>query len=36
MGFLAPDPGKGPAVVEVEIRGEWVEAARVDPPFLST
>lgn len=36
MGFLAPDPGKGSDPVEVEIRGEWIEAARVDPPFLRT
>lgn len=36
MGFLTPDPGEGDAPVEVEIRGEWVEASRVDPPFLAT
>lgn len=33
MGFLSPDPGDG-STVEVEIRGEWVTANRVDPPFL--
>lgn len=36
MGFLSPDPGEGDGPVEVEIRGEWVEASRVDPPFLVT
>jgi len=34
MGFLSPDPGESPDVVAVSIRGEWIEAARVEPPFV--
>lgn len=34
MGFLEPDPGSKPHPVEVAIRGEWIPAERVDPPFL--
>ena len=34
MGYLTPDPGSDPAPVEVSIRGDWVAAARVDPPFV--
>jgi glycine cleavage system aminomethyltransferase T len=34
MGYLAPDPGENVEKVEVAIRGEWIEARRVDPPFI--
>ncbi|MBI5158042.1 MAG: glycine cleavage system aminomethyltransferase GcvT [Acidimicrobiia bacterium] len=33
MGYLAPVP-PADASVEVEVRGEWFPARRVDPPFL--
>ncbi len=31
LGYLAPPPGDGD--LEVEIRGEWVQVERIDPPF---
>jgi aminomethyltransferase len=34
MGYLAPDPDDRTHPVEVAIRGEWVPAERVDPPFV--
>lgn len=34
MGYLAPDPGENIDSVEVAIRGAWIEAPRVDPPFI--
>ena len=34
LGYLSPPPGDGAQPVEVEIRGEWHPATRVDPPFL--
>ena len=33
MGYLTPDPG-GRCPVDVEVRGEWFAARRVDPPFV--
>lgn len=33
MGYVAPDPGGAQSVL-VEIRGEWLHALRVTPPFL--
>ena len=32
MGYVSPAPGDGG--VQVEIRGEWIDARRVDPPFI--
>lgn len=32
MGYLSPPVEQG--AIEVEIRGSWVEADRVDPPFI--
>jgi aminomethyltransferase len=34
MGYLAPPSDDG--VVEVQIRGEWIPAEVVDPPFIET
>lgn len=34
MGFLAPDPGSDLKHVEVEVRGKWIPAEVVDPPFI--
>lgn len=34
MGYLEPDPGPGSGPVEVAIRGDWIPAERVDPPFV--
>jgi glycine cleavage system aminomethyltransferase T len=33
MGYLEPSPDEGRGV-QIEIRGRWVEAERVDLPFL--
>ncbi len=33
MGYLSPPP-PAETPIEVEIRGDWVSAARVDPPFI--
>jgi aminomethyltransferase len=33
MGYVAPDPGDH-TTVEVEVRGRWVTARRVTPPFI--
>jgi aminomethyltransferase len=33
MGYVAP-PVAADASIEVEIRGEWVAATQVDPPFV--
>lgn len=33
MGYLAPPPGDDDEL-EVEVRGEWHDAERVDPPFV--
>ena len=33
MGYVAPDPGDH-GTVEVEVRGRWVAARRVTPPFI--
>ena len=34
MGYVSPDPGPDGGEVAVEIRGRWVPADRVNPPFL--
>jgi len=34
MGYLAPDPGAAIELLEIEMRGEWVKAKVVDPPFI--
>lgn len=33
MGYVAPDPGDH-GTVDVEVRGRWVAARRVTPPFI--
>jgi aminomethyltransferase len=35
LGYLAPPQGSGLASVDVEIRGEWVTAQVVAPPFIA-
>ena len=34
MGYLAPAPAADLESLEVEMRGEWVKAKVVDPPFI--
>lgn len=34
MGYVAPPPQPADDAVEIEVRGEWFPARRVDPPFL--
>lgn len=34
MGYVSPDPGPEGGDVAVEIRGQWIPAVRVNPPFL--
>lgn len=34
LGYLAPPPASGTGTVEVGIRGEWVRAEAVVPPFI--
>jgi len=34
MGYMAPAPPADLEALEIEMRGEWVKAKVVDPPFI--